>query len=161
MTQPTAGDRAPDIALPGDDGTIHRLEDRRGRWTIVYFYPADDTPGCTIEACAFRDDHAALADDDAEVWGISPDGAESHLRFRAKFDLPFTLLSDPDHAVAEAYGAWGTKTLYGKEFIGIIRSTFLVGPDLTIVRAWPRVKVDGHAEKVHEALRAAREAAAS
>ena len=109
--------------------TVHRLAERAGRWTIVYFYPEDDTPGCTTEACQFRDLHERIESEDAEVWGISPDGASSHGRFRSKFGLPFTLLSDEDHAVAERYGAWGLKQNYGREYLGLIRSSVLVGPD--------------------------------
>jgi peroxiredoxin Q/BCP len=158
MNAPAPGDPAPDFALRDDGGTVHRLSDRRGHWTIVYFYPKDDTPGCTTEACQFRDGHASLVDDDAEIWGISPDGAASHARFRSKFDLPFTLLSDVDHAVAEAYGAWATKVMYGRESVGIVRSSFLVDPDGRVARAWPRVKADGHAAEVAAALRESRAA---
>ncbi len=128
---PQAGDLAPEVALPDEHGTVHRLSDRRGSWTVIYFYPKDDTPGCTTEACGFRDVNADLEGLDARVWGISPDGAGSHAAFRAKFGLPFTLLSDEDHAVAEAYGAWGEKRNYGKTYMGIIRSSFLVGPGRT------------------------------
>ena len=154
-----AGDPAPDIALPDEHGTVHRLADRAGRWTVVYFYPEDDTPGCTTEACQFRDLNERIVSEDAEVWGISPDGASSHARFRSKFGLPFTLLSDEDHAVADRYGAWGMKQNYGREYEGLIRSSFLVGPDGRIAKVWPKVKADGHAERVLEALREARAAA--
>ena len=156
MSMPQAGDLAPEVALPDEHGTVHRLADRRGSWTVVYFYPKDDTPGCTTEACGFRDLHGELEGLDAQVWGISPDGAGSHAAFRAKYGLPFTLLSDEDHAVAEAYGAWGEKKNYGKTYMGIIRSSFLVDPDGRIAKAWPNVKADGHADQVLEALRAAR-----
>jgi peroxiredoxin Q/BCP len=155
MSMPMPGDPAPDFSLPDDRGEVRRLSDRRGHWTVVYFYPEDDTPGCTTEACQFRDTHASFGDADAEVWGISPDGSASHARFRSKFDLPFTLLSDEDHAVAEAYGAWGLKKLYGREYMGIQRSSFLVDPEGRIERAWPKVKADGHAAEVAEALRLA------
>lgn len=155
MSTPTVGDDAPDLALPDEHGTIHRLADRRGSWTVVYFYPADDTPGCTTEACQFRDLHAELGGLDAAVWGISPDGAGSHAAFRAKFGLPFTLLSDEDHAAAERYGAWGEKKNYGRTYVGIIRSSVLVGPDGKVAAAWPKVKADGHAAQVLAALRAA------
>jgi peroxiredoxin Q/BCP len=158
MSIPQPGDRAPEVALPDETGTLHRLSDRTGSWTIVYFYPADDTPGCTTEACAFRDLHADISGHDAEIWGISPDGSGSHAAFRAKFGLPFTLLSDEDHAVAEAWGAWREKTNYGRTYMGIARSTFLVGPDGRIARTWATVKADGHAEKVLDALGAARAA---
>ena len=156
MSVPTPGDPAPPIALPGDDGSTHDLAGQRGRWTIVYFYPEDDTPGCTTEACQFRDLHDDVVDTGADVWGISPDGAASHRRFRDKFNLPFTLLSDEDHAVAEAYGAWTLKTNYGRQYMGIQRSSFLVDPDGRIARAWPRVKADGHAAEVLAALAEAR-----
>ena len=107
MSMPQAGDLAPEVALPDEHGTIHRLADRRGSWTVLYFYPKDDTPGCTTEACGFRDLNDDLESLDARVWGVSPDGAGSHAAFRAKFGLPFTLLSDEDHAVAEAYRGLG------------------------------------------------------
>jgi peroxiredoxin Q/BCP len=149
---PDPGEAAPDIALPDDGGTIHRLADQRGRWTIVYFYPADDTPGCTTEACQFRDLDAEVRGTGADVWGISPDAAASHRSFREKFDLPFTLLSDEDHAVAERYGAWTLKQNYGREYMGIQRSTFLVDPDGRLARTWPRVKADGHPAAVLAAL---------
>jgi peroxiredoxin Q/BCP len=149
---PGVGDRAPDLALPDADGVTHRLADRARRWTVVYFYPADDTPGCTTEACQFRDLTAGFVDRDAVVWGISPDGATSHTRFRDKYGLSGVLLSDEDHAVAERYGAWGVKRSYGRESVGIIRSTFLIGPDLRVRRSWPRVKADGHAAAVLDAL---------
>lgn len=157
---PQPGDLAPEIALPDETGTVHRLSDRAGTWTVVYFYPKDDTPGCTTEACAFRDLHADIAGDDAAIWGISPDGSGAHAAFRAKYGLPFTLLSDEDHAVAEAYGAWREKTNYGKTYMGIGRSSFLVGPDGRIARTWANVKAEGHAEQVRDALADARKAAA-
>ena len=152
MSIPSTGDLAPEIALADETGTIHRLAGRQGRWTIVYFYPKDDTPGCTVESCQFRDTDAEFRAGGADVWGISPDGAASHRRFREKFDLPFTLLSDEDHSVAERYGAWQLKSMYGKEYMGIQRSTFLVDPDGRIARAWPRVTADGHAAEVLAAL---------
>jgi len=158
MSAPQPGDPAPPFSLPDGDGTIHRLADRRGHWTVVYFYPEDDTSGCTTEACQFRDLHPVTASEDAAVWGISPDGAASHRRFRAKFELPFVLLSDEDHAVAEAYGAWAMKTNYGRQYLGIVRSTYLVDPEGRIAHAWPRVKAEGHAASVVEVLREARAA---
>jgi peroxiredoxin Q/BCP len=156
MSIPQPGDQAPEVALPDETGTTHRLSDRRGSWTVVYFYPKDDTPGCTTEACAFRDLHSDFTGADAEIWGISPDGSGAHAAFRAKYGLPFTLLSDEDHAVAEAYGAWREKTNYGKTYMGIGRSSFLVGPDGRVVRAWANVKAEGHAEQVRGALEEAR-----
>jgi thioredoxin-dependent peroxiredoxin len=156
MSVPQAGDPAPDFALPDERGVTHRLSDRRGSWTVVYFYPRDDTAGCTIEACGFRDLATEIRAQDAEIWGISPDGADSHAAFRSKFGLTFPLLSDQDHAVAAAYGAWGEKVSYGRTTMGIVRSSFLVGPDGTIAAAWPRVRADGHATDVLDALVGAR-----
>jgi len=152
MSMPNEGDPAPDIALPDDSGTIRRLSDRLGHWTVVYFYPKDDTPGCTIEACEFRDDYSQIVRADAEIWGISPDGATSHAGFRARFGLPFPLLSDEEHEVAEAYGAWTLKKRYGREYMGIQRSSFLVGPDGRIARVWDKVHAEGHAAEVIAAL---------
>jgi peroxiredoxin Q/BCP len=150
---PNVGELAPDFELRDDTGTAHRLSARRGHFTVVYFYPADDTPGCTKEACSFRDNHAAFAAADAEVWGLSPQGPSSKAAFRAKYGLPFTLLADEDHAVAESYGAWGEKVNYGKRYMGIVRSSFLVGPDGRVVRGWPKVKAEGHGDEVLAALR--------
>jgi peroxiredoxin Q/BCP len=150
---PKAGELAPDFELRDDGGKAHRLSDRRGHYTVVYFYPADDTPGCTKEACSFRDNDAAFKAADAEVWGLSPQGQASKARFRAKYGLPFTLLADEDHAVAEAYGAWGEKMNYGKSYLGILRSSFLVGPDGRVERVWPKVKPEDHAVEVLAALR--------
>jgi len=157
---PQPGDQAPDVALPDETGTIHRLSDRRGRWTVIYFYPKDDTPGCTTEACGFRDLHADITAQDAEIWGISPDGSGAHSAFRAKYGLPFTLLSDEDHAVAEAWGAWRERTNYGRTYMGIGRSSFLVDPNGRIARTWANVKAEGHAEQVRQALEEARGIAA-
>jgi peroxiredoxin Q/BCP len=148
MSMPAVGERAPEFALPDESGTLHQLAERRGNWTVVYFYPADDTPGCTTEACQFGDRLTALDAEAAAVWGISPDGAASHAAFREKFGLRFTLLSDEDHAVAEQYGAWALKKNYGREYMGIQRSTFLVDPEGRIAHVWPRVKADGHAADV-------------
>jgi peroxiredoxin Q/BCP len=153
---PMVGELAPDFELRDDEGKAHRLSNRRGQYTVVYFYPADDTPGCTKEACSFRDNDAAFKEAATEVWGLSPQGPESKARFRAKYGLPFTLLADEDHAVAEAYGAWGEKMNYGKTYLGIIRSSFLVGPDGRVEHVWPKVKAEGHAIEVLEALREAR-----
>lgn len=152
MRMPDRGDLAPEVALPDDTGVIHRLADRRGRWTILYFYPKDDTPGCTVEACGFRDSNAAFADREADVWGISPQGAASKRAFREKFDLPFVLLADTDHRVADAYGSWVEKQNYGKTYWGTARTTFIVDPDGRIGRVWPKVKADGHAADVLAAL---------
>ncbi len=153
---PVAGDKAPALELPDEHGVVHRLADQHGRWTIVYFYPEDDTTGCTTEACQFRDLDAPLRDEGADVWGISPDGADSHRRFREKYELPFTLLSDEDHAVATTYGAWTLKQNYGREYMGIQRSSFLVDPAGVVAYAWPKVKADGHPADVLARLAAAK-----
>jgi peroxiredoxin Q/BCP len=152
MSIPQPDDPAPEIALPDETGTIHRLSDQRGRWTIVYFYPKDDTPGCTVEACEFRDANVTIHERGADVWGISPQGAGSKRRFREKFDLPFVLLADEQHAVAEAYGSWVEKQNYGKTYWGTARTTFLVDPDGRIARTWPKVKPEGHAADVLDSL---------
>jgi peroxiredoxin Q/BCP len=160
MSIPEAGDLAPDIALPDESGAVHRLADQRGRWTIVYFYPKDDTPGCTVEACEFRDANETIHERGADVWGISPQGAASKRKFREKFGLPFILLADEDHAVAEAYGSWVEKDNYGKKYMGVARRTFLVGPDGHIAKTWPKVKPEGHAAEVIAALDEAQAATA-
>ena len=155
---PTVGEFAPDFELRDDEGRAHRLSDRRGHFTVVYFYPADDTPGCTKEACAFRDAHVSFGDVDTEVWGISPQGAASKAAFRARYGLPFPLLADEDHAVADSYGSWVEKQNYGKTYWGVARNSFLVGPDGRIASVWTKVKPEGHATEVLEALREARAA---
>ena len=152
MDMPAVGDVAPEVTLPDQTGTVHRLADQRGRWTILYFYPKDDTPGCTVEACEFRDSNATIHERGADVWGVSPQGSASKRAFREKFDLPFTLLADVDHAVAEAYGSWVEKENYGKTYWGTARRTFLVDPDGRIARVWPKVKPEGHAADVLAAL---------
>ena len=152
MSMPTVGDQAPPIALPDDAGTVHDLADQRGRWTILYFYPKDDTPGCTVEACEFRDAIATIAERCADVWGISPQDAASKRHFREKFRLPFTLLADERHEVAEAYGSWVEKQNYGRTYMGTARTTFLVDPAGRIARVWPKVKPEGHAAEVMAAL---------
>jgi thioredoxin-dependent peroxiredoxin len=152
---PTVGELAPDFELRDDTGASHRLSDRRGHFTVVYFYPADDTPGCTKEACSFRDNHAEFQAVDTEVWGLSPQGPESKAAFRAKYGLPFTLLADAGHKVADDYGVWGEKFKDGRTYMGIIRSSFLVGPDGRVARAWPKVTPEDHAVEVLAALREA------
>ena len=142
------GDPAPDFTLPDQDGTEVRLQDLAGQRVVVYFYPADDTPGCTKEACQFNDNLAAFGAAGVPVLGISPDGGAKHQRFRTKYGLRFPLLSDPDHQVMERYGAWGEKTMYGRKIVGVIRSTFLVGADGRVEKAWYNVRADGHAAKV-------------
>ena len=123
---PAVGSLAPDFALLADDETTVRLSDLRGQRVVLYFYPKDDTPGCTTQACGFRDNYVEIAEKNAVVFGISPDGVKSHVKFRTKFDLPFRLLADEEHKVAELYGVWGEKSMYGKTYFGIIRSHFVV-----------------------------------
>src|SRR3954471_16880040 len=149
-----AGDKAPAFTLAADDGAKITLADLKGSLIVVYFYPADDTPGCTREACAFRDRSEELAKLGAKVIGISPDDVASHLKFRDKYRLNFPLLADPDHAVAEKYGAWREKNMYGKIKLGIARSTFLIDANGVINKVWRAVKVDGHDESVLKALEA-------
>lgn len=134
------GDPAPDFTLPSDGGGEVRLRDLRGRRVVLYFYPKDDTSGCTRQACAFRDEAPAFAERDAVVLGVSPDSVKSHDRFKQKHELNFPLLADEDHAVAEAYGAWGVKKMYGREYEGVLRSTFLIGTDGRIEKAFRKVK---------------------
>jgi peroxiredoxin Q/BCP len=148
-----AGTKAPAFTLVADDGTKVKLADLKGNPVVLYFYPRDDTPGCTREACSFRDRSAELAKLGAKVIGISPDDVASHGKFRDKFQLNFPLLADPDHAVAEKFGAWREKNMYGKKSMGIARSTFLIGADGVIKKVWKAVKVDGHDSAVLAALK--------
>jgi len=143
-----AGDEAPAFTLADQDGNPVSLADFAGRRVVLYFYPKDDTPGCTKEACQFNENLAAFQAADVPVIGVSPDPAESHVRFRTRYGLEFPLLSDPDHAVMEPYGAWGEKSMYGKKTVGVVRSTFVVGPEGRVERAWYGVRADGHAAKV-------------
>jgi thioredoxin-dependent peroxiredoxin len=146
------GAKAPAFSLKDQAGNTVKLGDFAGKHVILYFYPRDNTPGCTREACAFRDDFAKIKKKGAVVLGVSPDNEKSHVKFIEKFSLPFPLLVDADHKVAEAYGAWGEKNMYGKKSMGIIRSTFLIGPDGKLKKAWRKVKVDGHSDDVIDAI---------
>jgi peroxiredoxin Q/BCP len=148
------GDKAPAFTLAADNGEKVTLADLRGKPVVLYFYPEDDTPGCTTEACAFRDRQAEIKKLGAVVYGVSPDDVASHQRFRDKFKLNFPLLADPDHAVAEKYGAWREKNMYGKKFMGIQRSTFLIDAAGNVAKVWKRVQVDGHDQQVIDALTA-------
>jgi peroxiredoxin Q/BCP len=148
------GKPAPAFTLAGSDGKTHSLDDYTGRTVVIYFYPRDNTPGCTKEACGFRDMHADLVERGVVVLGVSKDSMKSHDKFIRDFGLPFTLLSDPDGAMMTAYGAFGEKVMYGKKTVGVIRSTVVVGPDGTVVRHWPRVaKAEAHPEQVREFLK--------
>jgi thioredoxin-dependent peroxiredoxin len=147
-----ANERTPAFTLTADDGTKVRLADFKGRPVVLYFYPKDDTPGCTREACAFRDQQAPLKKLAAVVLGVSADSVESHGKFRDKYDLNFPLLADPSHAVAEKYGAWREKNMYGKKSMGTQRSTFLIDANGKVAKVWKAVKVEGHDEQVLKAL---------
>ena len=147
------GKAAPAFTLADTDGKRVSLGDYRGRYVVVYFYPRDDTPGCTKEACGFRDLHGPIRARGAEVIGISPDDGAAHRKFIDKHSLPFTLLCDPEHEVMARYGAWGEKTMYGKKTVGVIRSTVIVAPDGTVAKRWKRVsRAADHPAKVLEVL---------
>jgi peroxiredoxin Q/BCP len=154
MAMVKEGKPAPDFTLPSSEGGNLSLSDLRGRPVVLYFYPRDNTPGCTREACAFRDAMARIKRTGAVVLGVSPDSTSSHERFRAEHRLNFPLLSDPDKKVAKKYGAFGEKVMYGKKVQGMIRSTFVVDGDGVVRRVFPKVRVDGHAEAVLETLSA-------
>ena len=153
-TMPGVGQAAPSFKLPDDTGAPRDLGERRGHWTVLYFYPKDDTSGCTIEACEFRDLRSNISSQDAEVWGVSVLGSGSKAAFKAKFGLNFVLLADEDHAVAERYGTWVEKSNYGRTYMGIARATFLIDPDGRIAHVWPKVKAEGHAADVLATLAA-------
>jgi peroxiredoxin Q/BCP len=148
------GKKAPAFSLKDQDGKTRRLADYAGRPVVLYFYPKDDTPGCTKEACAFRDNLPRFKPSKAVVLGVSILDEASKARFAGKYDLPFPLLADPDHAVAEKFGVWQKRSLYGRTYMGIARTTYLIGPDGKVAKRWDNVKVDGHAEAVLEALNA-------
>ena len=153
MSTPAAGDTAPAISLPGDDGQTHDLAAMKGQKVVVYFYPKDDTPGCTKEAVGFTEKAADFDAAGTVVWGISKDTVAKHGKFRAKHDLGIPLLSDAEGDVCERYGVWVEKSMYGKTYMGIDRSTFLIDADGKIARAWNKVKVPGHVDEVLEAAR--------
>jgi len=146
------GDPAPDFALPADDGSVVKLRDFKGSKVILYFYPKDNTSGCTTQACELRDSLDRIDEKGAVVLGVSPDPISSHVKFRDKFQLNFPLLSDEDHGVAEAYGVWKEKSMYGRTYWGIERSTFIIDEGGVVLEAWRKVKAKGHAEKVTELL---------
>ena len=149
----TEGQPAPDFTAETDKGETVGPKDFADKHVVLYFYPKDDTPGCTIEACKFRDTSSELEAEGAVVLGISLDSVQSHQKFRDKFELPFTLLADPEHRVADAYGVYGKKTFMGREYMGVDRATFIIGPNGTLEKAWPQVKPEGHAEEVLAWLR--------
>lgn len=149
---PVAGELAPDFALNDQNGTTVRLSDFKGKQVILYFYPKDDTPGCTKEACGFRDEYAKFTDNGTVILGVSPDDEKSHKKFVDKFELPFTLLADTDKTVCQAYDVWKEKNMYGRKSMGVVRTTFVIDPDGKIAKVFPNVKVDGHIAKVLESI---------
>jgi thioredoxin-dependent peroxiredoxin len=150
---PQPGDKAPDFKLPDENGKTVSLSDFKGKQVVLYFYPKDATPGCTTEACDFRDNLGRLAKAGAVVLGVSADSAESHKKFKEKQGLNFPLLSDPGRKAIEAYGVWQEKSLYGRKFMGIVRSTFIIDASGRIAKVFPKVKVAGHADEVLAALK--------
>ncbi len=149
---PVPGKAAPAFTLETDTGERLSLNDLQGRPIVIYFYPKDDTSGCTIEACEFRDAFPKFKKSKAAILGVSPDSVESHRKFKAKYRLPFTLLADPDHAVAERYGVWKEKSMYGRTYMGVERTTFVIDASGRIVKVFPKVKPEGHAGEVQAAL---------
>jgi peroxiredoxin Q/BCP len=149
-----ANQSAPDFTLADETGTLRSLSDFRGKPVVLYFYPKDDTPGCTTEACNFRDDYHVYQENGVVILGVSSDSSKSHTKFKTKYQLPFTLLADTDHKVCELYGAWGRKKFMGREYDGVLRTTFLISPDGSIVKVWEGVKPDGHSQEVLNALSA-------
>lgn len=150
---PQVGERAPDFSLPDQDENELSLASLRGRRVVLYFYPKDDTSGCTAEACGIRDVFPDLRSADAVVLGVSPDSPRSHRRFREKYGLPFTLLSDTEHDLADQYGVWVQKRMYGREYMGVARTTFIIGPDGTIEHVFEKVKLETHAQELLAVLR--------
>lgn len=148
----SVGERAPEFSLPADDGREVSLKEFRGKNVVLYFYPKDDTPGCTKEACSFRDNLGRVTSKGAVVLGVSRDDTASHVKFKDKYHLNFALLSDEEGRVTEAYGVWKKKNLYGREYFGIDRTTFLIDETGTIARIWSKVKVEGHTDEVLGAL---------
>jgi len=146
------GDKAPEFSLQSGTGETVKLKDFKGQPVVLYFYPKDNTSGCTKQACDFRDTQTAITKAKAVLLGVSPDSVASHQKFAAKLELPFTLLSDPDHAVAEAYGVWVEKSMYGRKYMGIERTTFLIDAQGKIAEIWSKVKVPGHVNAVVESL---------
>ena len=147
-----AGDPAPDFSAETDGGGQIQLSDLRGQRVVLYFYPRDSTPGCTFEACAFRDAHEEFCAKNCVIIGVSADSIKSHERFSARHHLPFRLVSDPDHTISESYGAWRQKTLFGRKYMGIVRSTFVIGADGRIEASYDQVKVVGHVGEVLASL---------
>ncbi len=148
-----AGQPAPEFSLADETGTLRRLADYRGQTIVLYFYPKDDTPGCTTEACNFRDDYSVYEKNGVTILGVSPDNPASHARFKQKFQLPFSLLADTDHALCEAYGVWGEKQFMGRAYMGALRTTFVIGPDGMIKKVFENVKPADHSAEVLAAIK--------
>ncbi|MDD2696017.1 MAG: thioredoxin-dependent thiol peroxidase [Anaerolineales bacterium] len=150
--QPPAGSKAPEFTLSDDTGVQRSLADYRGSPVVLYFYPKDDTPGCTTEACGFRDDYSAYQKAGVVILGVSPDTPQKHSRFKSKYNLPFTLLADSDHRVCELYGVWGRKKFMGREYDGVFRTTFLIDAQGTILKVFEKVKPEHHSQEILQAL---------
>jgi thioredoxin-dependent peroxiredoxin len=148
-----SGIQAPDFSLPDENNVIHRLSDYHGRPVVLYFYPKDDTPGCTAEACSFRDNYSAYIDSDSAILGVSPDSTKSHVKFKVKYSLPFPLLADEGHVVCEKYGVWGLKKFKGRTYEGVLRTTFLIDSNGRIAKVFENVKPAEHSAEVLEAAR--------
>lgn len=147
------GQQAPDFMLLDEKGQIHHLSDYQGKYVLLYFYPKDDTPGCTTEACNFRDDYSQYDDANVIILGVSPDSPQSHAKFKNKYNLPFTLLADEDHKVCELFGVWGPKKSFGKEYEGVHRTTYLINPDGRIQKVYEKVSPANHSVEVLDELR--------
>jgi peroxiredoxin Q/BCP len=145
--------QVPDFELPDENGKLHKLSDYLGQYVLLYFYPKDDTPGCTTEACEFRDDYAEYDKAGVVILGVSPDSPKSHKKFKEKYNLPFVLLADEDHQVCEIYGVWGKKSMYGKEYNGVLRTTFLIDKEGKLVEIFEKVKPKGHSQQILSILK--------
>ncbi len=144
---------APDFSLEDETGKVHTLSEFRGKPVVLYFYPKDDTPGCTTEACSFRDDYDTYTEAGVTILGVSPDSVSSHAKFKQKYNLPFSLLADTGHKICDEYGTWGRKKFMGKEYDGVLRTTYLIGADGNILKVFPDVKPAGHSMQVLEAVK--------
>lgn len=149
----SANQPAPEFSLADETGAVRSLSEFRGKPVVLYFYPKDDTPGCTVEACNFRDDYHVYTENDVVILGVSPDDSKSHAKFKKKFNLPFSLLADVDHKVCELYGVWGPKKFMGREYDGVFRTTFLIGADGAILKVWENVKPEGHSAQILAVLK--------
>ncbi|MEQ9461327.1 MAG: thioredoxin-dependent thiol peroxidase [Phycisphaeraceae bacterium] len=155
MTKPLTevGKKAPALSLKDEDGKAHKLADYKGKWVVLYFYPKDDTSGCTKQACQFRDGLPKFRKSKAVILGVSPDDETSHTKFIAKHDLNFTLLADPDASICAKYGVWQEKSMYGKKYMGVVRTTYLIDPDGKVAERWDKVKVPGHDAEVLQRIK--------